>query len=77
MEAFERVRVFVNKTLVSKEAGRRGNPGYPRLQAVLLLVYARLKGIRTDKGLICLLTISLKAVINDEPSIRKTSQYCN
>jgi len=52
MDAFELVRVFVNKTVVSKEACRRGNPGYPRLQAVRLLVYAKLRGIGTDKGLI-------------------------
>lgn len=51
MEAFELVRVFVNKTVVSNMMKRRGNPGYPRLQAVRLLVYARLKGIGTDKGL--------------------------
>ena len=52
METFELVRLFVNKTMVSKETRRRGNPGYPRLQAIRLLVYARLKGIGTDKGLI-------------------------
>jgi len=52
MEAFELVRVFVNKTLVSNGSRRRGNPGYPRLQAVRLLVYAKLKRIGTDKGLV-------------------------
>jgi len=52
MDAFEIVRVFVNKTMVSTGPRRRGNPGYPRLQAIRLLVYARLKGIGTDKGLI-------------------------
>jgi transposase len=52
MEAFEVVRVFVNKTMVSNGNRRRGNPGYPRLQAVRLLVYAKLKGIGTDKGLV-------------------------
>jgi hypothetical protein len=51
MEAFEVVRVFVNKVVVSKGSRRRGNPGYPRLQAVRLLVYARLKRIGTDEGL--------------------------
>ena len=50
MEAFELVRVFVNKTMVYEKSKRRGNPGYPRLQAVRLLVYARLKRIGTDKG---------------------------
>jgi transposase len=54
MEAFEVVRVFVNKTVVSNVSmrRRRGNPGYPRLQAVRLLVYAKLKGVGTDKGLV-------------------------
>lgn len=52
MEAYELVRVFVNKTMVYEKSKRRGNPGYPRLQAVRLLVYARLKRIGTDKGLI-------------------------
>jgi len=52
MESFEIVRVFVNKTLVSNGSRRRGNPGYPRLQAVRLLVYAKLKRIGTDKGLV-------------------------
>lgn len=52
MDAFEIARLFVNKTLVTKGPRRRGNPGYPRLQAIRLLVYARLKGIGTDKGLI-------------------------
>jgi len=52
MEAYELVRVVVNKTVVSKETGRRGNPGYPELQAIRLLVYARIKRIGTDKALI-------------------------
>jgi transposase len=52
MEAYELVRVVVNKTVVSRETMKRGNPGYPELQAVRLLVYARLKQIGTDKGLI-------------------------
>lgn len=52
MDAFELVRLFVNKTLVTKGPKRRGNPGYPRLQAIRLLVYAKLTRIETDKGLI-------------------------
>jgi transposase len=62
MDAFELVRLFVNKTMVSKEASRRGNPGYPRLQAIRLLVYAKLKGIGTDKGLIRHLNRNRRAV---------------
>lgn len=52
MEAYEVARLFVNKTLVSKGPRRRGNPGYPRLQAIRLLVYAKLTRNETDKGLI-------------------------
>jgi hypothetical protein len=52
MEAFELVRVFVNKAVVSEGSRRRGNLGYPRLQAVRLLVYAKLRRIETDKGLV-------------------------
>jgi transposase len=56
MEAYEVVRLFVNKTLISTGPQRRGNPGYPRLHAVRLLVYAKLTRIETDKGLIRHLT---------------------
>jgi len=52
MESFELVRVLVNKTMVSNGSRRRGNPGYPRLQAVRMLVYARLRRIGTDEGLV-------------------------
>ncbi|MCJ7613745.1 transposase [Candidatus Bathyarchaeota archaeon] len=62
MEAYELVRVVVNKTVISKEPGRRGNPGYPELQAIRLLVYARIKRIGTDKGLIRHLKRNRKAV---------------
>jgi transposase len=48
MEACEVVRLFVNKTMVSAEPKRRGNPGYGRLRAVRVLVYARLKGFEND-----------------------------
>jgi len=62
MEAYELVRIVVNKTVVSKETGRRGNPGYPELQAIRLLVYARIKRIGSDKGLIRHLKKNRKAV---------------
>ena len=52
MEAYEIARLFVNKTMISKEPRRKGNPGYPRLQAIHLLFYVRKKRIETDKGLI-------------------------
>jgi len=51
VEAFELVWLFMNKTVVSEGLRRRGNPGYPQLQAVRLLGYAKLRGIETDKGL--------------------------
>lgn len=48
MEACEVVRLFVNKTVVSAEPKRRGNPGYGSLKALRVLVYARLKGLEND-----------------------------
>jgi hypothetical protein len=48
MEACEVVRLFVNKAIVSAEPKRRGNPGYGRLKALRVLVYARLKGLKND-----------------------------
>jgi transposase len=48
MEACEVVRLFVNKAIVSAEPKRRGNPGYGRLRAIRILVYARLKGLEND-----------------------------
>jgi hypothetical protein len=48
MEACEVVRLFVNKAVVSAEPKRRGNPGYGRLRALRVLVYARLKGLEND-----------------------------
>jgi transposase len=44
MEACEVVRLFVNKAIVPAEPKRRGNPGYGRVKALRVLVYARLKG---------------------------------
>ena len=48
MEACEVVRLFVNKAIVSAEPKRRGNPGYGRLKALRVLVFARLKGLEND-----------------------------
>jgi transposase len=48
MEACEVIRLFVNKAVVSAEPKRRGNPGYGRLKALRVLVYARLKGLEND-----------------------------
>ena len=48
MEACEVVRLFVNKAIVSAESKRRGNPGYGRLKALRVLVFARLKGLEND-----------------------------
>ena len=38
----------MNKVAVPPEPVRRGNPGYPRLRAVRLLVYSRLVGLEND-----------------------------
>ena len=48
MEACEIVRLFVNKAIVPAEPKRRGNPGYGRVKAIRVLVYARLKGLDND-----------------------------
>jgi len=48
MEAYEVVRVFVNKLVVLEEPRRRGNPGYGPLKAVRLLVYLRQVGLEND-----------------------------
>jgi transposase len=52
MDTFELVRLFVNKTMVSRGPRKWRNPGYPRLHAIHLLIYAKLTRIETDKGLI-------------------------
>jgi transposase len=48
MEACEIVRLFINKAIVPAEPKRRGNPGYGRVKAIRVLVYARLKGLDND-----------------------------
>ena len=48
MEACEVVRLFVNKAIVPAEPRRPGNPGYGRLKALRVLVFARLKGFEND-----------------------------
>jgi putative transposase len=48
MEACEVVRLFINKAIVSPQPKRPGNPGYGRLKALRVLVYARLKGLQND-----------------------------
>src|SRR3990172_108375 len=52
MEACEVVRLFVNKAIVPVEAKRRGNPGYGRVKALRILVYARLKGLENDTRIV-------------------------
>jgi len=52
MEACEVVRLFVNKAIVSAEPKRRGNPGYGRVKALRVLVYARLKGLENDTRIV-------------------------
>ncbi len=52
MEACDVVRLFVNKAVISNEPKRRGNPGYGRLRALRVLVFARLKGLENDTRVI-------------------------
>jgi Transposase len=51
MEACELVRLIVNKTIIPAEPKRAGSPGYGRLKAIRILVYARLKGFPNDTRL--------------------------
>lgn len=48
METCGVVRLFINKAIVPAEPRRRGNPGYGRVKALRVLVYARLKGLEND-----------------------------
>jgi hypothetical protein len=52
MEACEVVRLLVNKAIVTAEPKRPGNPGYGRLKALRVLVYARLKGLDNDTRIV-------------------------
>lgn len=52
MEACEVVRLFVNKAIVPAELKRAGNPGYGRVKALRILVYARLKGLDNDTRIV-------------------------
>jgi hypothetical protein len=52
MEACEVVRLIVNKAIVPAEPKRRGNPGYGRVKALRVLVYARLKGLDNDTRIV-------------------------
>ena len=46
------IRLIVNKAIVPAETKRPGNPGYGRVKAIRVLVYARLKGLENDTRLI-------------------------
>jgi hypothetical protein len=52
MEACEVVRLFVNKAIVPAEPKRSGNPGYGRVKALRVLVYARLKRLENDTRIV-------------------------
>jgi len=52
MEAWDVVRLFVNKATVSLQPNHAGNPGYGRLKAARVLVFARLKGLENDTRLV-------------------------
>jgi len=52
VETCDLVRLVVNKVAVPPEPVRRGNPGYPRLRAVRLLVYSKLAGLENDSWVV-------------------------
>jgi hypothetical protein len=64
MEACELVRLFINKAIVPAEPKRRGNPGYGRVKALRVLVYARVKGLDNDTRVV--------EHLNKHPWIAKT-----
>jgi len=52
MEACEVVRLLVNKAIVPAEPKRRGTPGYGRVKALRVLIYARLKRLDNDTRIV-------------------------
>jgi hypothetical protein len=52
MEDCEVARLFVNKAIVPAEPKRRGNPGYGQVEALRVLVYARLKRLGNDTRIV-------------------------
>jgi len=52
MEACEVVRLLVNKAIVSAESKRRGNPGYGKIKALRVLVYARMRRLESDTRIV-------------------------
>ena len=64
MEACEVVRLFINKAIVPAEPKRSGNPGYGRVKALRVLIYARLKGLDNDTRIV--------EHLNKHPWIAKT-----
>jgi len=69
MEACEVVRLFVNKAIVPAELKRRGNPGYGRVKALRVLVYARLKGLNNDTRIV--------QHLNKHIDVSRTLGLCN
>ena len=69
MEACEVVRLFVNKAIVPIEPKRRGNPGYGRVKALRVLVYARLKGLDNDTRVI--------EYLNKHTEVYRTLDLCS
>ena len=52
MDACDLVRLVVNRVVMPPEPRRRGNPGYPRLRAVRLLVYSKLARLENDTWIV-------------------------
>jgi hypothetical protein len=52
MEAYEVVRLFINKTIAPAEPKRPKNPGYGQVKALRVLVYDRLKGLNNDTQIV-------------------------
>ena len=52
MEACEVVRLLANKAIVLAKPKKRGLPGYWRVNALKIIVYARQKGLDNDTRII-------------------------
>jgi transposase len=52
MEACDVIRLLINKAIVPTEHKRPGNPGYGRVKALRILIYARLKGLDNDTRIV-------------------------
>jgi hypothetical protein len=78
------IKLVINKVTVPKERRGRGRKGYGNVRRARLLVYAKSKGIHTDKGLIRYLKKNKKDVkelgferIPHRTTVGRWKRYCS